>query len=370
MPGAAAARAQNKLLRQELKRSAQDQARLLRLAERLTAQHEASARDVAAQRKSTRDTAKRLSALHDRVGRMEKALAVSEKTRREEARRLGWELKGIKYWSKVFEGQVQAMLRRMYLRPEELEYPHRLTAQRFRLTSQNEEDGVTWAVLQEIGTSKGRFVEIGCGANGGSSGFLATELGWAGLMVDTDAYKVERIVGQSGPGVRGAAAWVDRDNINDLLREHRMDGELDLLAIDIDGADYWVWEALEASSPRVVIIEFNSLFGPERAVVVPYDPEFDRHSLKEHGEWGRYYYGASLAALVNLGRRKGYRLVAVEPSGANAYFVRSDVAPDMPEADPTVAHRSNWQYLVHAQEAGETIYEFIDRAGLSLIDVS
>ncbi|MFN2462223.1 MAG: hypothetical protein ABR591_16340, partial [Candidatus Velthaea sp.] len=73
-----------------------------------------------------------------------------------------------------------------------------------------------------------------------------------------------------------AEQLVTRDNINTQLIEHGITGELDLLSIDIDGNDYWIWSAVEAVSPRVVVIEYNASFGPERSLTVQYDPDFDR----------------------------------------------------------------------------------------------
>jgi hypothetical protein len=107
------------------------------------------------------------------------------------------------------------------------------------------------------------------------------------------------------------------------------------LSVDIDGNDYWVWEAITAISPRVVIVEFNALFGPTAPVTVPYDPAFVRQ--KAHSS--RVYFGASLAALDHLANKKGYSLVAVESNGVNAFFVRNDVANALPRLQPGQAWR-------------------------------
>lgn len=368
-PAAMRLREQNKLLRQELKRSAQSHEKLLRLAAVIRDQRAELLQSVGQVSRDLARTTVKIEKDQRARRKLEERLLRLERVRSEDARRLRWELKGIKYWSKAFEGQVQALLRQRYVDKESLPYPYRLTSQRFRLTSQNEEDGISWALFNEIGTDTERFIEIGCGMNGGTSGFLAQEMGWTGLMVDGDGYKVDRLIGQFGHGVQGATAWVTRDNINDLVTAHGLDGEIDLFAIDIDGADYWVWDALEACSPRMVVIEYNSLFGPDRAVVVPYEAEFDRHDRPELGAWGRYYYGASLAALISLARGKGYRLVAAEPEGANAFFLRDNVGQHIPEAPARLAFHVNENYAAHAQKAGETIFEFIERAGLPLVDV-
>lgn len=223
---------------------------------------------------------------------------------------------------------MESVLRKLYLADHELPFPHRLTANRFGILSDSDEDGITLAIFREAGVSNSRFVEIGCGANGGNSGFLARELGWSGLMVDQNLEMVAIARARfNAERVNVVQSWVTRETVNDLLEEHGAVGEIDLLSIDIDGNDYWVWEAIEACSPRLAIIECNERFGPDRAVAVPYDPDFERHRDS------RIYYGASLAAMVHLGRRKGYRLVAMEPYGPNAYLLRDDIAPAIPAAE-------------------------------------
>jgi hypothetical protein len=159
---------------------------------------------------------------------------------------------------------------------------------------------------------------------------------------------------------------VTRETVNQLLETHGFTGELDLLSIDIDGNDYWVWEALTVCSPRLVVIEYNSLFGPDRAVVVPYDPRFDRHDYN----LGGMYYGASLAALGHLAARKGYRLVTTEPTGVNAYFIRNDVAPFIPACDVARAFRFLEKYAPVIEGPAADLFGAVERAGLSLVDVS
>ena len=119
------------------------------------------------------------------------------------------------------------------------------------------------------------------------------------------------------------------------MTDHGLSGDLDVFSIDIDGNDLWVWQALSAARPRLVIAEYNSVFGAERSLAVPYDPKF----VRARGPGIRLYYGASLRAFTVVGQAMGYRLVAVEPRGANAYFLRDDQAPEIPAVDPVFAFR-------------------------------
>jgi len=260
------------------------------------------------------------------------------------------------------EPAIQALLRARYFDPASLPYPERLTAQRFRLTSQNQEDGLTLALLHEAGPTTRRFIEIGSGLSGGNGGFLAREWGWSGLMVDGHSDHMQQ-VGRRFPTTTAVAAWITRENVNDLITEHGFAGEIDLFSLDLDGNDYWIWEAVTVSSPRVLILEYNSMFGPDRAVTIPYDAKFDRH--RHHS----MYYGASLAALTRLNARKGYRLVAVEPAGVNAFFLRQDVATHIPACDPLRAYRLLEKYDVLMQK-GEDVFRYAKEQGLPLVEIS
>ena len=94
---------------------------------------------------------------------------------------------------------------------------------------------------------------------------------------------------------------VDASNINFLLAKYSVPREFDLLSIDIDSNDYYVWKALEGYSPRIVVIEYNASFPPTESKTIKYDPNF---------VWdGTNYYGASLLALKKLGQSKGYILI-------------------------------------------------------------
>ena len=261
---------------------------------------------------------------------------------------------------------MQAIQRALFLDPADLPYPYNLTARRFSLSSQNEEDGIIHAIFDTVGDGSRRFVEIGAGTNGGNSGFLASECGWSGMMLEASSRRTDRLKMRFEPmGVACLADWAACENINDLIRENGCEGEIDLLSIDIDGNDYWIWEAVTACSPRLVIIEYNSLFGPDRAVVVPYDPEFDRHRFVEAAEGGHYYFGASLQALSRLAEQKGYRLILTEPRGVNAFFLRNDVGQEIPACDPSSAYRM----LVKYGRRGHDLFEYIREHDLPLIDL-
>jgi hypothetical protein len=270
-------------------------------------------------------------AQHERIAELERGLETLKAELADvkgELRRMRGDLAGpdgVQSMVRELRDMVASLVRRQEIRPRRQPYPQRLTAQRFHLVSQHGEDGVLQAIFRAAGVKHRRFVELGCGMNGGNSGFLADELGWTGLMVDADRKIVRRMQARLKPrGVRVRRDWITREDIDERLAEWGHTGAVDLLSIDIDGNDIWVWEAITVLEPRVVAIEYNTAFGATRSVAVPYDPEFRRDKGVAEG----LYYGASLAALAAVGARKGYRLVAAE--AVNAFFVRRGVARRVP----------------------------------------
>lgn len=212
-----------------------------------------------------------------------------------------------------------------------------------KVYSQNGEDGLLLHLFDQIGVELGRFVEFGIGhGDECNTANLSLHFGWQGRLFDCEAEKVaaarafyRRRLGPRADGIRIEAATIDRDNVNTVLRPPDGDPVVDLLSIDIDGNDYWVWEALDVLAPRAVVVEYNAVFGPERACTTHYDPRFNRWAKHPSG----LYFGASLAALEKLGRSKGYRLVGCDSHGVNAFFVRQDLAPEvLPAQTPAEAY--------------------------------
>jgi len=199
-----------------------------------------------------------------------------------------------------------------------------LTLYELSVFSQNGEDGVLAEILRRTGTGSKYFVEIGASANEANCIFLADVLGWRGLFVDADEgeYEALRTKYLGIAGVQVIRARVARDNVNSLLRESAVPHDIDVLSIDIDGNDYWIWEALVDYSPRVVVIEFNASIDPRRQLVQPYSPD--------QGWDESDFFGASLGALCKLGGKKGYSLAHVDLSGVNSFFVRNEFAAQFP----------------------------------------
>ena len=116
-------------------------------------------------------------------------------------------------------------------------------------------------------------------------------------------------------------AFITKDNIAKLLEQSGFSKDLGILSIDIDGMDYWVAQALNHWRPRILITEYNAVFGIDRAIVVPYDAKFNRTVAHP----SNLYWGAGLKALYLLAKSWGYELVGTNSAGNNAFFVRREL---------------------------------------------
>lgn len=206
---------------------------------------------------------------------------------------------------------------------------HRLE---YRVISQHREDGIIDHLLDSVGIKDGLFVEFGFWPDECNCLNLVLNRNFSGLFIDGSESNCQRArdafrwLGKSS--IKIAHSFVTAENINSLISEQGINGEIDILSVDIDGNDYWLWQAINVVNPRIVVVEYNASFGDERAISVPYDPEFVRYEKHSSG----FYHGASLAALNNLAKEKGYQLVGCDFTGVNAFFVRHDLMTDQLQA--------------------------------------
>jgi hypothetical protein len=210
----------------------------------------------------------------------------------------------------------------------------------FQVYSQWGEDGIIQWLVGQVPIKRKVFVEFGVeDYTEANTRFLLVNDQWSGLVLDGSPANIESI--RRDPlywqnNLKAAKAFITRENIDSLLQANGISGEIGLLSVDIDGVDYWVWEAITSVQPAIVILEYNARFGPEASVTVPYDPQFQRG----RAHYSHIYYGASLAALTSLGRKKGYALVAGNRAGNNCFFVRRDLlSPGLREITPAEAWR-------------------------------
>ena len=211
----------------------------------------------------------------------------------------------------------------------------------FKCYSQADEDGILLFLFAVIDATNKLCVEIGAGDGiESNTANLILNHGWHGLLVDgneRNAKRGRRFFSRSSQTYvyppQWSSRWVTRTSVNDILTSNGFCGAIDLLSLDLDGVDYWVWEAIDAVTPRVVVVEYQDILGPERSWTVPYADDFSARAYPMTNGMPNFA-GASLSAFVKLGRRKGYRLVGINRYGYNAFFLQAGIAEDLlPEID-------------------------------------
>jgi len=201
----------------------------------------------------------------------------------------------------------------------------------YKVYSQQDTDGIIVFLLSLVEINHRRFLEIGIGD--GTECFsanLAKCMGWSGWMIEGDASLARSARNHYlnnkhtlHRDIHVIEAVVTKENIETLIEKNGMTNRVDFLSIDIDGMDWWIWDAIHNISPALVTIEYNASLGSEKSITVPYHASFRRH---EHHSSG-FYHGASIRALVKLGEKKGYQFVGCDSCGINAFFMRKDLAP-------------------------------------------
>ena len=200
-----------------------------------------------------------------------------------------------------------------------------------KVYSQCDEDGIIEEIFNRIGTTDKTFIEIGCGQGLENNTHYLLLKGWKGVWIDGSNENIRFIKNQLG--YRGdknkklsiTQTYVDRDNINQILKENLVQiahegTTVDFLSMDIDGNDLEVLRHINAVNPRVICVEYNAKFPPSLCETITYDPA--------HRWQGDDYQGSSLAAIHLVMESQGYTLVSCSIAGTNAFFVRNeDIGP-------------------------------------------
>lgn len=208
----------------------------------------------------------------------------------------------------------------------------------FRVHSQFEEDGLLLYIFSKIGFTNRKGIEMCCGwGNECMLSNLILYHSFEGLLFDGDANSVEKACQffnshpdsfQCPPKI--VHAWITRENINHLIGQNGFSGEIDIFSLDVDGIDYYLLQALDIVSPRVVICEVHNVIPGGLALTIPYSDHFNYTD----GKYDPEFRSASLLAMVKLMRNKGYRLVGSHRYGFNVIFLRNDVGAGVfPEID-------------------------------------
>lgn len=199
----------------------------------------------------------------------------------------------------------------------------------FRVFSQWGEDGILDWLIERLPGIPETFLEFGVeDYRESNTRFLLWARNWRGVVIDGSRENIASIQSQDVAwrfDLKPVHSFVTTGNINQNIMNGGLQGEIGILSVDIDGNDYWVWNAISVIDPVIVVCEFNAVFGDTFPVTVPYDASFQRS--QEH--FSNLYFGASIAALVGLAERKGYKFVGTNSNGVNAFFVRADRAAEV-----------------------------------------
>jgi hypothetical protein len=199
----------------------------------------------------------------------------------------------------------------------------------FQVFSQWGDDGIIQYLINYLDIDNKTFVEFGVEDYlESNTRFLLINNNWSGLVIDGSEFNIAKIKNDEiywKHDLIAKSAFITKDNINQLIEVEGISGEIGLLHIDIDGNDYWIWKALTIVKPVIMIVEYNSVFGYERAITIPYEKDFNRTTA----HFSNLYAGASLLALCDLAEERGYKFVGSNSAGNNAYFVKEDALKDL-----------------------------------------
>lgn len=202
---------------------------------------------------------------------------------------------------------------------------NKLNDAEFKVFSQWGEDGIIQWLIKKIPIINKTFIEFGVeDYEESNTRFLLMNNNWSGMVIDGSEEAINHIKNTEWfwrYDLKAVAKFITRENICSLLEESGFDEDLGILSVDIDGNDYWILRQITNYKPRILICEYNAVFGYDRAVSIPYKEDFYR--MDAH--YSNLYWGASLPAFVYAAKEKGYTLIGTNSSANNAFFIRDDL---------------------------------------------
>jgi len=267
------------------------------------------------------------------------------------------------------------MLAENWRKKPDFSNPFWIQDKEFRVFSQFGDDGIIQWLIHILDIKQGSFIEFGVGDYYESNThFLLINNRFAGFVMDGSKENIDTVRKSSMYWRYKLSAhqyFIDRDNVQNLLTESGFK-KIELLHIDLDGNDYWILDALDLSDldPDVLILEYNSTFGNDRAISIPYDPAFFRMSAHHSGK----YFGASLPALNILAESKGYYFIGCNSAGNNAYFLANRLLSKIPRTSIADGFQETG-YRESRDKQGLLTYSDTDKeitqmSGMPVVDIS
>ena len=223
----------------------------------------------------------------------------------------------------------------------------------YSIFSQFNEDSVIQYLIKNLKIENKIFIEIGVeNYEEANTRYLLENNNWEGLIIDSSKENINIIKKQNyfwRHKLKAENTFINVENVNEIIDKYKFPKQIGLLSIDIDGNDYWIWEAISVVSPDILVIEYNALYGSEKSLTLKYEKNFKR---PDKGIY-KCLYGASLKALTSLSERKGYSLVATNLNGNNAFFVKQTLLNDkVYEQDYKTCFKEN-SFKEHIDKNGE-----------------
>ena len=204
----------------------------------------------------------------------------------------------------------------------------RLSDYEWKIFSQWGEDGIIDFLVSEVSITNNTFIEFGVeNFSESNCRYLLMKSDWNGFVVDGSKKNIDKLKSSNyfwKYDLQALTAFIDVDNINEILKKSGFEKDLGILSIDIDGNDYHVLNKIDFFDPRIIICEFNPIFGYKRKITTPYDPKF----FRTKGHYSNLYFGASINALISLLSKKNYTLIGTGMQGGNAFFVKNSLMTD------------------------------------------
>jgi hypothetical protein len=162
-------------------------------------------------------------------------------------------------------------------------------------------------LVDQLGLEPGQAVEFGCydGLQNSHTAHLLRR-GWKLRFIEQQHHQANAIR-QNQPTAEVFEATITPENVN------RFTHDAQVVVIDIDGNDYWMWHAMQAT-PAIVVVEYNCT---KESGIQLYDPNYRWRGQKD--------FGTSFVDFNELAERKGYKLAF--KSDYDIYFVRANLCP-------------------------------------------
>tara|TARA_Y100001970_G_scaffold34420_1_gene42665 strand:+ start:791 stop:1717 length:927 start_codon:yes stop_codon:yes gene_type:complete len=195
----------------------------------------------------------------------------------------------------------------------------------FKVFSQDTEDGILQYLLKSLNINDVKFVEIGTqDYSESNTRYIYETMRCEGLVIDPYPNlekEINKILRVWKNKLKVHNDFVNSENINEILKQNSFNKDLDLFSIDIDGIDYWVLEKINPKISKIFVIEYNPYFGSNLEISAPNLEKFDRFKYHPSG----LCWGASLKAIINLMKKKGYTFIGSNRLNCNSFFILNEL---------------------------------------------